>query len=245
MSMPSGDLGGAGRSRVVVVTGATGATGRATCAALLAEGHRVVAVGRDAASLDGLRAEVCSDAVGDSRLDTRVCDLLDADAVRSLVRDVVAEHGGVDALFHLVGGWRGSERFTDSTDDDWRWLSGNLVDTLRHTTLAFHDDLLASGHGRVAIISAAAAATPTAGNAAYASAKAAAETWLAALADSFGSTDATPGSAAVTGVVKWIGTGKTATKPAQLAVWLVSLLDGDGTDLNGTRVALWPGAEPA
>ena len=37
--------------RVVVVTGATGATGRATCAALLTRGERVVAVGRDPESL--------------------------------------------------------------------------------------------------------------------------------------------------------------------------------------------------
>ena len=184
--------------RVVVVTGATGATGRATCAALLARGEQVVAVGRDAASLESLRAELGSALDGQpgggtaGRLDTRVCDLLDGDAVQALAREVVADHGHVDALFHLVGGWRGGDRFTDSTDDDWRWLSGNLVDTLRHTTLALHDHLLASGRGRVAIVSAAAAQAPTAGNAAYASAKAAAETWLGALADSFGSEGATP-----------------------------------------------------
>lgn len=249
MSMPAVNA-----PRVVVVTGATGATGRATCAAVLGRGDRVVAVGRDAASLDALRAEIGSGAEGaegadgaeDNRLDTRVCDLLDGDAVRSLARDVVATHGGVDALFHLVGGWRGSTLFTDSTDDDWHELSGNLVDTLRHTTIAFHDDLLASGRGRVAILSAAAVSAPTAGNAAYASAKAAAETWLAALAASFASVDATPGSAAVTGVVKWIGSGRTATSPARIAEWLVGLLSADA-DLNGTRVELWQAAvtEPA
>ncbi len=160
---------------------------------MLARGEQVVAVGRDAASLESLRAEL-DGALGDgatARLDTRVCDLLDGDAVQALARDVVADHGHVDALFHLVGGWRGGDRFTDSTDDDWRWLSGNLVDTLRHTTLALHDHLVASGRGRVAIVSAAAAQAPTAGNAAYASAKAAAETWLGALADSFGSDGAT------------------------------------------------------
>ncbi|MGO4604152.1 SDR family NAD(P)-dependent oxidoreductase [Terrabacter sp. 2YAF2] len=226
--------------RVVVVTGATGATGRATCAAVLARGEQVVAVGRDAASLESLRAEL-DDALGDDaggRLDTRVCDLLDGGAVQALARDVVADHGHVDALFHLVGGWRGGDRFTDSTDDDWRWLSGNLVDTLRHTTLALHDHLLASGRGRVAIVSAAAAQAPTAGNAAYASAKAAAETWLGALADSFGSDGATPGSAAVIGVVRWIGTGRTATSPAAIAEWLTGLLDGDPSALNGARVDL-------
>ncbi|HET8986912.1 MAG TPA: SDR family NAD(P)-dependent oxidoreductase [Humibacillus sp.] len=231
------------RERVVVVTGATGATGRATCAALLAHGERVVAVGRDAESLRALAEALTTDHGADhgdvaGRLDTRVCDLLDGEAVRSLADEVVTAYGGVDGLFHLVGGWRGGTSFTASTDDDWRWLSGNLVDTLRHTTLALHDALLESGHGRVAIISAAAASKPTAGNAAYASAKAAAETWIAAMADSFGSDDATPGSAAVVGVVKWIGDGRTATSPTMVADWLVGLLDADAAGLNGSRVDL-------
>ncbi|WP_323095565.1 SDR family oxidoreductase [Intrasporangium sp. YIM S08009] len=226
--------------RVVVVTGATGGTGRATCVALVERGERVVAVGRDDASLASLAAEVGSDL-----LTTRVCDLLDGDAVRALAAEIVDSFGGVDALFHLVGGWRGGKLFTESTDEDWAWLSGNLVDTLRHTTLALHDTLVASGRGRVAIVSAAAASTPTAGNAAYAAAKAAAETWLASLADSFASADVTPGSAATTGVVKWIGEGRTATRPAEVATWLVSLLDGEAAALNGARAELWPGAERA
>ena len=226
--------------RVVVVTGATGGTGRATCVALVERGERVVAVGRDDASLASLATEVGSDLLA-----TRVCDLLDGDAVRALAAELGETFGGVDALFHLVGGWRGGKHFTESTDDDWAWLSGNLVDTLRHTTLALHDALAASGRGRVAIVSAAAASTPTAGNAAYAAAKAAAETWLASLADSFASAEVTPGSAASIGVVKWIGDGRTATRPDEVAAWLVSLLDGDAAALNGARVELWPGAERA
>ena len=197
-----------------------------------------MAVGRDETTLAALAAEV-----GSGLLTTRVCDLLDGEAVRALARDVVATHGGVDALFHLVGGWRGGKRFTESTDDDWRWLSGNLVDTLRHLTLCLHDDLLASGRGRVAIVSATAAAKPTAGNAAYAAAKAAAEAWTAALADSFASAEATPGSAATVGVVKWIGEGATATRPAEIAAWLAGLLDADASEVNGAHVELWPGAD--
>ena len=122
-----------------------------------------MAVGRDEATLGALRSDLGDDT---DLLDTRVCDLLDGAAVQAVAAEVVSTHGGVDALFHLVGGWRGGDSFTASSDDDWQWLSGNLVDTLRHTTLALHDPLLASGRGRVAIVSAAAAAAPTAGNAA-------------------------------------------------------------------------------
>ena len=80
---PTARAAGSQEPRVVVVTGATGETGRATCAVLLARGEHVVAVGRDASSLESLRAAL-GEGVGTDvldRLDTRVCDLLDGDAV--------------------------------------------------------------------------------------------------------------------------------------------------------------------
>ena len=64
-------------------------------------------------------------------------------------------------------------------------LHDQLVRTLQHVSLAFHDALEQSPRGRFAIVSATAAGAPTAGGAAYASAKAAAEAWTLALADSF------------------------------------------------------------
>ncbi|WP_051510340.1 SDR family oxidoreductase [Intrasporangium oryzae] len=165
---------------VVIVTGATGATGRATCAALVAAGHRVAAVDRDAEGLAAVAAEVASDA-----LTTHTCDLTDPSATRAAVDEVRTAHGRIDGLVHLVGGWRGGKAFTDNVDADWAVLSALLIDTLRHVTLAVHDDLVASPAGRAVIISAASVASPTAGNANYVAAKAAAEAWIAALADSF------------------------------------------------------------
>lgn len=229
---------------VVIVTGATGATGRATCAALVTAGHRVAAVDLDAEGLDSVAAEVSSPA-----LTIHPCDLTDADATRAVVDEVRAAHGRVDGLVHLVGGWRGGKAFTDNVDADWAFLSGLLIDTLRHVTLAVHDDLVASPGGRAVIISAASVATPTAGNANYVAAKAAAEAWVGALADSFRSLqsgraeDALPQTAAaVVGVVNWIGEGRTATTPAQLAEGIREMIDGDASALNGARVDLRPDA---
>ena len=139
-----------------------------------------------------------------------------------------------------MGGWRGGDGFTDNTDDDWAVLSASLIDTLRQTTLALHDDLVASPGGRAVIVSATSVAKPTAGNANYVTAKAAAETWMAALADSFRTAGDT--AAAVVAVVNWIGTGKTATTPAQLAAGIRDIMGGDATALNGARVDLTPGS---
>ena len=53
-----------------------------------------------------------------------------------------------------------------------QYLPQQALDTLRHTTLAFHDDLVRAPAGRVAIVSARAAAKPSADSANYAAAKA-------------------------------------------------------------------------
>ena len=237
---------------VVIVTGATGATGRATCASLVAAGHRVAAVDRDAEGLAAVAAEVGSgigSGIGSGALTTHTCDLTDADATRAAVDEVRAAHGRIDGLVHLVGGWRGGKAFTDNVDADWAVLSALLIDTLRHVTLAVHDDLVASEAGRAVIISAASVAAPTAGNANYVAAKAAAEAWVAALADSFRSAqsgrkeDPRPQTAAaVTGIVSWIGEGKTATTPAALAEGIREMIEGDAAALNGARVDLRPRA---
>lgn len=233
---------------VTVVTGATGATGRATCAALVAAGHPVAAVDLNA---DGL-AEISAAAAEqshDAALTTHPCDLTDAAATRAAVDDIRAAHGRIDALVHLVGGWRGGKSFTESTDDDWTLLRSLLIDTLRNTTLALHDDLTGSDAGRVVVITAASVEKPTAGNANYAAAKAAGEAWILALADSFRSSQSgleesptAQKAAAVTGVVNYIGTGRTATTPEQLASGIRELIEGDAATLNGARVDLRPDA---
>ena len=87
----------------------------------------------------------------------------------------------IDGLVHLVGGWRGSATFAETDLADWDLLEKLLIRTVQHTSLAFHDGLQRSDRGRYVLISAAGASKPTAGNAAYAAAKAAAEAWTLAI----------------------------------------------------------------
>src|SRR6478752_7256453 len=173
--------------RVVVVTGAAGSAGAATTGALRSAGATVIAVGHSAERLAAL-----ADAI--PGISTEAADLSDPDAVQRLAARVRDQHGTVDGLVHLVGGYRGGDGFTSNSEADWRFLASSLIDTLRHVTLAFHDDLVRSTGGRAVIVSARAAESPTAGSANYATAKAAAEAWMLALADSFRAT--APGSAA-------------------------------------------------
>lgn len=213
----------------VVVVGAGSAAGRAVCAALLAAGEHVAAVDLADPEVPGCEGFGC--------------DATDHAAVEALAVELRAR-GPVTGLVHLIGGWRGGKGFTANTDEDWRFLSSMLLDTLRHTTLALHDDLVAA-RGTVVIVSATAAAKPTAGNANYATAKAGAEAWVQALADSFAGT----GAAAVTLVVKALLTPRMReeqpertfpgyTDVADLAAEVARVVGADDPELNGARIPL-------
>src|SRR5215208_2559417 len=119
--------------RVVAIAGVAGGLGP-TVAERLAQAGATIA-GADV-SQEG------ADAVGE-RL-----DLPDEGATREWCAALVGRFGRVDALAHLVGGWRGGQPLHEAPLADWDLLHDLLIRTVQHTTRAFHDTLLASEHGR-------------------------------------------------------------------------------------------------
>ena len=212
--------------RTVLIAGATSAAGRAVTAALTDAGARVIAVGSNAERLQGLRAEVPG-AV------TYVCDLGDFAQVTALAGAVHADHGPVDGLIHLVGGWRGGGGLAGQSDEDWDFLHAHVVATLRNTTRAFNDDLLASSAGRLVIVSSVSVDKPTPGGANYAAAKAAAETWTRAVGHGFAK--AATDAAAVIYVVRALD-----GLESELATEVVGLWNAPAASVNNTRVLLAP-----
>jgi len=205
--------------RTVLVAGASSGSGRAVCAALTEAGAHVIAVGSSMDRLKPVRAT--------HRFE---CDLTDAAAIDELVRAVHAAAGRIDGLIHLVGGWRSGHE-----EKDWVWLEARILDTLRHTTAAFRNDLGASESGRLAIVSTTAVDRPTWGNANYVTLKAASEMWVASIASAW----AKPGnSAAVTFVVKALGDEEGFTPFEVLAERVLSLWDAPAFMLNGQRIRL-------
>ncbi|HET7475248.1 MAG TPA: SDR family oxidoreductase [Dermatophilaceae bacterium] len=223
--------------RVVVVAGAAGAAGPPLVQALARARATVVAVDRDRSLVDPL---------ADERVEPEVCDLLDEADTRALATRVLDRHGRVDGLAHLVGGWRGGKSITESDLADWAFLEGLLVRTLQHTSRAFHDPIRKAG-GRLCIVSSSQAGQPTATNAAYAAAKAAAEAWTLAVADSFTGSEA----AAVILTVKALVTPQMrAAKPdkafqgftdvGDLATEICQLWEMPAAELNGQRLVQIP-----
>lgn len=231
--------------RVVLVTGAAGSAGAAAVRALQVAGATVVAVGHSPARLSAL-------AKRNPGITTEVADLTDATSVEELAERVHERHGNIDGLVHLVGGWRGGKVFSDNSNDDWSFLAAGLMDTLRHVTLTFYNDLAGSTAGRAVIVSAQAAAAPTAGSANYAAAKAAAEAWMLALADSFrnaGGADEQLTSAATIFVIKaLVDDAMRAAAPERkfpgftdvddLATRIVGLWSTSANDINGVRIPI-------
>jgi NAD(P)-dependent dehydrogenase (short-subunit alcohol dehydrogenase family) len=221
------------KDEVIVVAGAGGPAGRAAVRRLAAAGARVVA------------ADVRPTSWDEPGVTAAQVDLLDADGTRRWAEQVAAEHGRVDGLVHLVGGWRGGKTFADTDLADWAFLHDLLIRTLQHTTLAFCEHLARSPAGRAVIVSQPGAQHPTQGNAAYAAAKAAAEAWMLALADSFEGT----GAASTVLVVKALLTDEMRERRPEapftgythvndLADVIAGLWDRPATELNGNRLDL-------
>jgi NAD(P)-dependent dehydrogenase (short-subunit alcohol dehydrogenase family) len=168
--------------RVIAVAGVSGGLGPVVAERLAAAGATVAGSGRDQGSLDALGREL---GLAAESWDARAVDLLDEEAARAWCEALVERFGRVDGLIHLVGGWRGGQPLQEAPLADWDLLHDLLIRTVQHTTRAFHDQLAASPRGRFVLVSAKQAQAPSSSNAAYGSAKAAAEAWTLALADGF------------------------------------------------------------
>jgi NAD(P)-dependent dehydrogenase (short-subunit alcohol dehydrogenase family) len=182
---------------VAVVAGAGGA-GAAVASGLAEAGFRVVVLDARPEA-----AEAVVDALAESghEAEAHGLDLLDTDAVTALRADLLARHGRVDVLVHLVGGWRGTKTLERASADNWFTLSPPIVGTLAVLTSVFGEDVRVSAVGRVFMVTSTAAATPTAGNIAYAAAKSAAEAWMTGVAHFLRDSDAASITVAVKALV--------------------------------------------
>ncbi|MEU3280489.1 SDR family oxidoreductase [Streptomyces antibioticus] len=248
--MGNGALNGA----VIAVAGAGGPAGRAALLRLAEAGATVVGADNDperlAEAVDAARY-----GAGGATVTGEPVDLLDLDSTRDWAHRVEKEYGRVDGVVHLVGGWRGSETFIKTSLDDWDFLELLLVKTVQHTSLAFFEALQRSDRGRYVLISAAGATKPSAGNAAYAAAKAAAEAWTLALADAFrkaGGAEGPTSAAAILVVKALVHEAMRADRPnakfagftdvKDLAEAITGVWDKPASEVNGQR--LWLTEKP-
>jgi NAD(P)-dependent dehydrogenase (short-subunit alcohol dehydrogenase family) len=219
--------------RRIAVAGAGGGLGPAVCQALIDAGAWVAAADRskDHAAPVSEIAHV-----------THGVDLLTAEGAQGWADEL----GKVDGVLHLVGGWRGGDTIETMDLSDLDLLEGLLFHTLVHTTRAFAPLLKAAGaRGRFATVSSNVVARPTAGNAAYAATKAAAEAWTLTLAAELAETGGTANVAVVNAIVTPQMRAenpdkayKTFTDTDEIAAGLVYLCSDAARKVNGQRLHL-------
>ena len=230
--------------RVVAIAGAAGGLGPHVARRFADDGGILALADRDPAHGESLAAELGLPA---DRVDVAGVDLLDEAATRAWADGLVARFGRVDALLHLVGGWRGGQPIDEAPLEDAEWLHDLLVRTVQHTSRAFRRHLIGSGRGRYAIVSAKTAAAPTHTNAAYAAAKAAAEAWTLALAHSFADEPATANVVVINALVTPQMRAenpdkayKTFTDAEDIAAAFAYVCSDAAAMMNGRRLQLHP-----
>jgi NAD(P)-dependent dehydrogenase (short-subunit alcohol dehydrogenase family) len=230
--------------RAIAIAGAGGGLGPVVAKRLADAGALLALADRHQEAADGVAEDL---ALPDDRVDPRAVDLLDEAAANDWAAQVEKRFGRVDGLLHLVGGYRGGEPIQSFDLADYELLHDLLVRTVQFTTRAFHAALSKSKHGRFVLVSAAAAQHPESTNAAYASAKAAAEAWTLALADSFARTKATANIIVVNAIETPAmresapETERPSFTPAEdLADAIAFVCSDSAARMNGQRLALHP-----
>ena len=228
----------------VLVAGASSQAGIAMAEAFTSGGAHVIAVGSDPTRLHRSLGHLQS-------VDLRTCDLTNFSAVHALAQDLRAEGTNLDGLMHLVGGWRGGSGIAGQSEEDYDFLHRSVLTTLRNSSRAFVGDLARSPRGRLAIVSATAVDSPSAGSASYAAVKAAAETWVRAVAQEFAAAEPSGGTRAAASIVvvkALLDEKMRAENPERrfpgythvrdLAATMTGLFERETTAINGQRLPL-------
>ena len=228
---------------VVAIAGAAGGLGPEVARVLAAKDARLSLGERD----EGRLREVIADlGLPDDRVHGEVVDLLDPASAQAWVDATVAKFGRVDVLVHLVGGWRGGKPIAEAPPEDDEFLHAVLVKTVQVASRAFLPQLK-ENRGRFVIVSSPMADRPTATNAAYGAAKAAAEAWTLALADELGESGGTANIIRVNAIVtpqmreeSPDKEFKTFTDASEIAEAVSYLLSPAARKMNGQRLSLHP-----
>jgi NAD(P)-dependent dehydrogenase (short-subunit alcohol dehydrogenase family) len=155
--------------KVAIITGGAGGLGAAVVTTFLGAGARVIVPVEKDSDLDTLRERAhipASAPLGGARL-----ELTDEAAVRAYYTRVAREHGGLDILVNLAGGFAGGQPMHETPWSLWQQQIDVNLKTAVLSCAAAVPHLLARGGGAIVNVGTRTATQPAASLAAYAASK--------------------------------------------------------------------------
>ncbi|HEY3950665.1 SDR family NAD(P)-dependent oxidoreductase [Phenylobacterium sp.] len=163
-------------SRVLVITGASGALGSAVAQAAAVQGINLGLIDFAEADPDNLpKGVMTSVALGG-------VDLTDPDAATRAIDQIATSFGGIDALLNIAGGFAW-EKHEGGASETWSKMFRLNVQTAANACRAAIPHLKRSAAGRIVSVGANAALKASAGMGAYAASKAGVHSLTQALAE--------------------------------------------------------------
>jgi NAD(P)-dependent dehydrogenase (short-subunit alcohol dehydrogenase family) len=228
--------------RVVLVTGASGALGRATVAAFATDGCRFGLVGTNAERLAGVAAEA---GLADDRWHGATADVRNVEQVRAAVTSIEDRFGRIDVALHLVGGFVPGAPITELDPANLTFMLDQHLWSTLHVARAVIPGMVDRGWGRLIAVTSVTTVSTPARSAVYATSKAAQETLLKVLAKEVAGSGVTVNIVAVRQIdaeharerepspknAPW-------TTPEEIVATFRHLASDDGAAINGARIPL-------
>jgi NADP-dependent 3-hydroxy acid dehydrogenase YdfG len=161
--------------RIAFITGATSGIGEACARRFVADGARVIAVGRRQERLDALARDL-----GESCHAHRM-DVKDDAAVRRAFDELPPAFAAVDILVNAAGGALGLGKAHEARLEDWDEMIATNVRALAHVTRAALAGMIARGRGHIVNLGSVAGSFPYPGGNVYGATKAFVELFSANL----------------------------------------------------------------
>ena len=145
------------KEKIVFISSAKGGLGSTVTESFLRQGATVV----------GASHKISKDDFPAPNFIPVSVDLADASAVREAINKVVADHGRLDVLIHILGAFAGGDPITATSDKTWEQMRKLNLDSAFYILRAAIPHLRKSPNGRIVAIGSLAAKEPHANLGAY------------------------------------------------------------------------------
>lgn len=231
------------KGKTVVIAGAAGKLGAVASAAFGAEGANLALLGRDAAKLNELAADL---QLPDDRVLSLACDVAAPVEVTGATEAILAKFKSLHILVNLVGGWIGGKPVLETKAAEIESMLAQHLIASYTLAQAMLPPMLAAHWGRLLAVTSPNASRPPGNNAPYAIGKAAMETLMLSLAAELKGSGVTANLVLVRTIdsahEREINPTKENwnwTSPEEISATLIHLCSEEAGQINGARIPLY------